>query len=107
VEFQGTSSLEKEVPKIQSLHVVWTIVTWNGDRSGIGSRYRIAVRYFSKSDPNPVRLETTIGNDAYGFRFAIPGDPDRNRTAIRNDRTRLEIAKGLPITETMVWTTPK
>ncbi|GJV27046.1 hypothetical protein Tco_1383494 [Tanacetum coccineum] len=38
-----------------------------------------------------------IGNDAYGFRFAISGDPDLNRTAIGNDRTRSEIAKGLVI----------
>ncbi|GJZ22538.1 hypothetical protein Tco_0559577, partial [Tanacetum coccineum] len=29
-----------------------TIVTWNGDRSGTGSRYGIAVRYFLKSEPS-------------------------------------------------------
>ncbi|GKD60857.1 hypothetical protein Tco_1298366, partial [Tanacetum coccineum] len=44
----------------------------------------------------------TIGNNTYGFRFAIPGDPDRNRTAIGNDRTRSEIAKGLAIPVTML-----
>ncbi|GKE53651.1 hypothetical protein Tco_1488807 [Tanacetum coccineum] len=37
----------------------------------------------------------TIGNDAHGFWFAIPEDPDCNRTAIRNAHTRSEIAKDM------------
>ncbi|GJT12608.1 betaine aldehyde dehydrogenase [Tanacetum coccineum] len=55
-------------------------------------------------DRDPVRLGTAIGNDAYGFRFAILGDPDRNCTAIGNDRTKSEIAKGLAIPVTMTQT---
>ncbi|GKA69629.1 aspartic proteinase-like protein 2, partial [Tanacetum coccineum] len=56
-----------------------SIVTWNGDRSGTGSR---------NDDGND------DGNDS-------ARDPDRYSIAIRNGRARSKIAKGLTIPVTM------
>ncbi|GJZ74054.1 hypothetical protein Tco_0638200 [Tanacetum coccineum] len=43
-----------------------------------------------------------MGTTMITIRFAIHSDPDRNRTAIGNARTRSKIAKGLAIPVTMI-----